>query len=77
VLAAWAGANQAQANVDNANAQMIPTISLEPEVTHYLNDHYSGSSELDKTQYTASIRMQMPLYQGGGLSASRDAAEQA
>lgn len=77
VLAAWAGANQAQANVDNANAQMMPTISLEPEVTHYLNDHYSGSSELDKTQYTASIRMQMPLYQGGGLSASRDAAEQA
>lgn len=77
VLAAWAGANQAQANVDNANAQMMPTISLEPQVTHYLNDHYSGSSELDKTQYTASIRMQMPLYQGGGLSASRDAAEQA
>lgn len=77
VLAAWAGANQAQANVDNANAQMMPTISLEPEVTHYLNDHYSGSSELDKTQYTASIRMQMPLYQGGGLSASREAAEQA
>ncbi|WP_420832786.1 TolC family outer membrane protein [Rosenbergiella nectarea] len=77
VLAAWAGANQAQANVDNANAQMMPTISLEPEVTHYLNNHYSGSSELDKTQYTASIRMQMPLYQGGGLSASRDAAEQA
>ncbi|WP_241592283.1 TolC family outer membrane protein [Rosenbergiella epipactidis] len=77
VLAAWAGANQAQANVDNANAQMMPTISLEPEVTHYLNDHYSGSSELDKTQYTASIRMQMPLYQGGGLNASRDAAEQA
>nr|WP_241587181.1 TolC family outer membrane protein [Rosenbergiella epipactidis] len=77
VLAAWAGANQAKANVDNANAQMMPTISLEPQVTHYLNDHYSGSSELDKTQYTASIRMQMPLYQGGGLSASRDAAEQA
>ncbi|WP_241648477.1 TolC family outer membrane protein [Rosenbergiella collisarenosi] len=77
VLAAWAGANQAQANVDNANAQMMPTISLEPEVTHYLNDHYSGSADLDKTQYTASIRMQMPLYQGGGLNASRDAAEQA
>lgn len=77
VLAAWAGANQAQANVDNANAQMMPTISLEPEVTHYVNNHYSGSSELDKTQYTASIRMQMPLYQGGGVSASRDAAEQA
>ena len=77
VLAAWAGANQARANVDNANAQMMPTISLEPEVTHYLNNHYSGSSELDKTQYTASVRMQMPLYQGGGLSASRDAAEQA
>ncbi|WP_284445966.1 TolC family outer membrane protein [Rosenbergiella epipactidis] len=77
VLAAWAGANQAQADVDHANAQMMPTISLEPQVTHYLNDHYSGSSELDKTQYTASIRMQMPLYQGGGLTASREAAEHA
>ncbi len=77
ILAAWAQANQAQAKVENANAEMLPTISLEPQVSHYLNNRYSGSSELDKTQYTAAIRMQMPLYQGGGLTASRTAAEQA
>jgi outer membrane protein TolC len=38
VLAAWAQANVAQANLDYANAQMTPTVSLEPEVRHYLND---------------------------------------
>jgi len=76
VLSAWAQANQAQAQVDNANANMLPTISFTPQVTHYLNNHYSGSQELDKTQYTAGINVEMPLYQGGGLSASRDAAAQ-
>lgn len=77
VLAAWAQANQAQAQQDNATANMLPTISLNPQVTHYLNDHYSGSRELDKTQYTAAINVEIPLYQGGGLTASHDAAAQA
>lgn len=74
VLAAWAQANQASAQLDNANAQMLPTISLEPEVTHYLNNRYANSRTLDRTQYSAWVRVKMPLYQGGGLSASRDAA---
>lgn len=43
VLAAWAQANVAQANLDYANAQMTPTVSLEPEVRHYLNDRYAGN----------------------------------
>lgn len=76
VLAAYAQKNQAQAELDNANAQMRPTLSLEPQVTHYLNNNYSDSSELDKTQYSAWIKLEMPLYQGGGLTASRDAAVQ-
>ncbi|MDO2217606.1 hypothetical protein Q2470_29260, partial [Pseudomonas aeruginosa] len=42
VLAALAQATQAQAQVDNATAQMLPTISLEPQVTHYLNDNYAN-----------------------------------
>ena len=50
VLAALAQAGQAQAQLDNANAQMLPTISLEPEVTHYLNDNYANSAVLNKTQ---------------------------
>lgn len=77
VLAAWAQANQAQAQLDNTTAQMMPTISFEPEVTHYLNDHYSNSAMLDRTQYSANLKVEMPLYQGGGLSASRRAAAHA
>ena len=69
VLAAWA-----QANVDYANAQMTPTVSLEPEVRHYLNDRYSGNETRDRTQYSAWVKVQMPLYQGGGLTARRNAA---
>lgn len=77
VLAAWAQANAAQANLDYANAQMTPTISLEPEVTHYLNDRYANHDTIDRTQYSAWVRVQMPLYQGGGLTARRNAAEHA
>ncbi len=77
VLAAWAQANQAQAKLDNANAQSLPTISLEPQVTHYLNNHYAGSESLDRTQYQAFVRVEMPIYQGGGITASRDAAASA
>ncbi|WP_343464043.1 TolC family outer membrane protein [Pantoea sp.] len=77
VLAAWAQANQAQAKLDNANAQNLPTLSLEPQVTHYLNDRYSGSGTLDRTQYQAFIKVEMPLYQGGGITAARDAAANA
>lgn len=75
VLAAWAQANQAQARLDNANAQRMPTISLEPSVTHYLNNNYPSHQVLDKTQYSAFIKVEMPLYQGGGLDASRNAAK--
>ncbi|POP43298.1 type I secretion protein TolC [Superficieibacter electus] len=77
VLAAWAQANVAQANLDYANAQMTPTISLEPEVRHYLNDKYANSAELDRTQYSAWVRVEMPIYQGGGLTARRNAASHA
>lgn len=77
VLAAWAQANVAQANLDYANAQMTPTVSLEPEVRHYLNDRYANHQAVDRTQYTAWVKVEMPLYQGGGLTARRDAASHA
>ncbi|MBJ3815945.1 TolC family outer membrane protein [Shimwellia pseudoproteus] len=76
VLAAIAQVNQAQAQVDNATAQMLPTISLEPEVTHYLNDNYANSAALNKTQYSAWVKVEMPIYQGGALTASREASLQ-
>lgn len=74
VLAARAQVTQATAQLDGAEAQMRPTISLEPEVTHYLNDRYANHEQLDRTQYSAYVRVQMPLYQGGGLTAGRNAA---
>ncbi len=77
VLAAWAGANEARAKLDNANAQYLPTISLEPQVQHYFNNHYSSSEELDRTQYSVFVNVQMPLYQGGATTATRDAAANA
>ena len=77
VLAAWAQANQAQAQLDNANAQMLPTISLEPQVTHYLTNNYADSKQMDRTQYSAYVKVQMPLYQGGALTAGRNAAAHA
>jgi len=77
VLAAWAQASAAQANLDYANAQMTPTISLEPSVQHYLNDKYPSHEVLDKTQYSTWVKVEMPIYQGGGLTARRDAASHA
>ncbi|MEQ6280016.1 TolC family outer membrane protein [Kluyvera cryocrescens] len=75
VLAARAQVNQAAAQLAGAEAQMKPTISVESEVTHYLNDRYPNSEQLDRTQYTAYVRVKMPIYQGGGLTANRDAAQ--
>ncbi|MRS17314.1 TolC family outer membrane protein [Enterobacteriaceae bacterium RIT691] len=77
VLAAWAQANAAQANLEYANAQMTPTISLEPSVQHYLNDKYPSHEVLDRTQYSTWVKVEMPIYQGGGLTARRDAASHA
>ncbi|HFZ8996760.1 TPA: TolC family outer membrane protein [Citrobacter freundii] len=77
VLAARAQANVAQANLDYANAQMTPTVSLEPEVRHYLNDKYANSDSIDRTQYSAWVKVEMPVYQGGGLTARRNAASHA
>ena len=54
---------------------MKPTISVESDVTHYLNDRYANSEQLDRTQYSAYVRVKMPIYQGGGLTANRDAAQ--
>lgn len=75
VLVAHAQLNQAAAQLAGANAQMLPTVSLEPQITHYLNDRYANSDQLDKTQYSAWLKVQMPIYQGGALSASKEAAQ--
>ncbi|KFC06545.1 hypothetical protein GTGU_02469 [Trabulsiella guamensis ATCC 49490] len=77
VLAAWAQANVAKANLDYATAQMTPTISLEPQVQHYLNDKYPSHDALDRTQYSTWVKVEMPIYQGGGLTARRNAATHA
>lgn len=74
VLAAYAQANKAQAQLDEANARMLPTVSLQPEVSHYLNDRYANSETLNRTQYSAWVKVEVPLYQGGRLTSGRNAA---
>ncbi len=39
-----------------------------------MNDRYAGSDTRDRTQYSAWVKVQMPLYQGGGLTSRRNAA---
>jgi adhesin transport system outer membrane protein len=56
---------------------MTPTISLEPQVQHYLNDKYPSHDALDRTQYSTWVKVAMPIYQGGGLTARRNAATHA
>lgn len=75
VMVAKAQALQARAQLAQSKSAMLPTVSLEPSVTHYLNDNYANNSTLNKTQYAAWLRINMPIYQGGGLTANRDAAE--
>lgn len=71
---AQAQALQARAQLTEANSAMRPTIFLEPSVTHYLNDNYANNATLNKTQYAAWLRVNMPIYQGGALTSNRDAA---
>ncbi|KAB0592751.1 TolC family outer membrane protein [Edwardsiella anguillarum] len=65
----------AQANLDTAMAQMTPTIALVPNVTHYIKDSGMVSRGYDRTQFALRVKVDMPLYQGGGLSANRNAAQ--
>ncbi|QLF93150.1 TolC family outer membrane protein [Pseudomonas sp. ABC1] len=77
LLAAQAQRSQAMARLQSARAQSLPTISLDPSLTHYLNDNHTTSNNSDRTRHGIFLNVNMPLYQGGALSAQKRAASHA
>lgn len=73
LLMAQAQLGEAEARLAHARAQSLPTVSLEPSATHYLQGG-PDRAEDDRTQYGVYINVSMPLYQGGSIQAQRRAA---
>lgn len=75
LIMALAERDSAAANADKANARMRPTISLDPSLTHHVKaPNWSNQDAPDKTEYGVYLNVNMPLYQGGALSAERKLA---
>lgn len=77
VLMAQARHDQARAQLDNARAQSLPTLSVDPSMTHYLDESPNPGSTRDRTQYGVFLNVNMPIYQGGAIQAQKQAAAHA
>ncbi|AFO49115.1 TolC family type I secretion outer membrane prot [Pseudomonas putida DOT-T1E] len=66
VLMALAQRAQGQAELAQAKAEAYPTLSLQPQVNHYLDDDYNrDNARLDRTQAGIYLNVEVPIYQGG------------
>jgi adhesin transport system outer membrane protein len=65
---------KANAQLAHAQAQLRPTISLDPSATRQLNTSSVQRGDTQRTQYSIFIQLKMPLYQGGYLDAQKQAA---
>ncbi|MBK5010691.1 TolC family outer membrane protein [Pseudomonas sp. S60] len=75
VLMALAQRAQGQAELAQAKAEAYPTVSLQPQVNHYLdNDYNRDNGRLDRTQAGIYLNVEVPIYQGGAISARTRAA---
>ena len=75
VLVAQAQRSEAQAELARARAEAYPTLSLEPTVNHYLDSSYNDNNPaLDRTQAGIYLNLEVPIYQGGAISARSRAA---
>ncbi|ENY75370.1 TolC family type I secretion outer membrane protein [Pseudomonas putida TRO1] len=75
VLMALAQRAQGQAELAQAKAEAYPTLSLQPQVNHYLDDDYNrDNARLDRTQAGIYLNVEVPIYQGGSISARTRAA---
>ena len=75
VLMALALRAQSQAELAQAKAEAYPTLSLQPQVNHYLdNDYDRDNHSLDRTQAGIYLNLEVPIYQGGAISARSRAA---
>jgi adhesin transport system outer membrane protein len=78
VLQAAAQRTQAQAELAQAKAEAYPTLSLEPSFNQYLDDNYdSQNPAIDRTQVGIFLNLEVPIYQGGAISARSRAASYA
>jgi len=75
VLMALALRAQSKAELAQAKAEAYPTLSLQPQVNHYLdNDYNRDNHSLDRTQAGIYLNLEVPIYQGGAISARTRAA---
>lgn len=64
-LIARARQTEALALRDVARSDNRPTISIDPSVTHYLDNNYQRGPNQDRTQWGVFLNVNMPFYQGG------------
>ncbi|MHC8407040.1 TolC family outer membrane protein [Pseudomonas sp. TMB3-21] len=75
VLQAAAQRTQAQAELAQAKAEAYPTLSLQPSLNQYLDDNYDDQNPAaDRTQVGIFLNLEIPIYQGGAISARSRAA---
>jgi len=68
----------AVAQIANAKAEALPTLSLDPELTQYLDSNDNNvQNGRDRTRYGVFLNVKMPIYQGGAINARKASAEQA
>lgn len=73
---AFALRDSAEAIAKQADARQRPTISLDPNLTHYIETpKWANQADPERTQYGIFLNVNMPLYQGGALSAERKLAQ--
>ncbi|MFV8782082.1 TolC family outer membrane protein [Microbulbifer sp. SA54] len=77
VLIAEAERAAAVASLKEARASAWPTLSLDGSVNRYLDPDYVDSRALDDHESAIFFNLSMPIYQGGRISASKDAADSA
>lgn len=79
LLIAQSQRTDALALIAQARAEALPTVSLDPSLTQYLdnNDETGVSGGRDRTRYGVFLNVKMPIYQGGAISARKSAAEKA
>lgn len=74
VLLAEAQRAEAVAQLKEARAQAWPTLSLDGSVNSYLDQEYVDANALNDHESAVFLNLSMPIYQGGRISASKEAA---
>ena len=74
VLIAEAERAAAEARLKEARANAWPTLSLDGSVNSYLDQDYVDSNALNDHESAVFFNLSMPIYQGGRISASKEAA---